>query len=431
MKKATATREAALADKNVVNVPTFEERLEDIKRYLKDNPILGMIIIDASKINKIEHEYGKDVYGDVLRSLLRIITGMAGNQIRIDDILTVNHIEGEQFYVFLSKKRTEKPFQSGHIETVAERVYEHINSEMFLTIFPLLKKRPKISVGYAITIDNPLIQEERLINKLIEDAKLMANYLEFRALMRNKEKLQELITKEEIYTMYQPIVDLVSPKIVGYEALSRGPQDSGYENPYVLFSIAEETDLLFELDRICRKRSLVNAQGIPDGLKLFVNILPSTIHDPEFKGKYLQSFLDDIRISPSSIVLEISERHAIENFALFKEASEYYSDIGFSLAIDDTGAGYSNLKSLVEIRINYIKLDISLIRNVDKDPLRKEIVKAMVQIGKSIGADVIAEGIETHSELKVLLDLGLIYGQGFLFGRPAAPFSDAKFIEEE
>ncbi|MBW1742647.1 MAG: EAL domain-containing protein [Deltaproteobacteria bacterium] len=388
-----------------------------------------MIIIDASKINKIEHEYGKDIYGDVLKSLLEIMTGMAGNQIRTDDILTVNHTEGEQFYVFLSKKRTEEPYQSRHIETVAERVGEHINEEMFKTVFPLLKKAPRISVGYAITIHNPLIREERLINKLIEDAKVMADYLEFRALMRSKEKLQEIITKEEIYTIYQPIVDLVIPKTVGYEALSRGPINSGYENPYVLFTIAEETDLLFELDRVCRRRSLINAQGIPDDQKLFVNILPSAVHDPEFKGKSLTSFLDDIKISPTSIVLEISERHAIDNFPLFKEASDYYSDIGFALAIDDTGAGHSNLKSLVEININYVKLDISLIRNVDKDPLRQEIVKAMIQIGNSIGAHVIAEGIETPAELKALLNLGLIYGQGFLFGKPAPPFSGAKFIE--
>jgi len=128
-------------------------------------------------------------------------------------------------------------------------------------------------------------------------------------------------------------------------------------------------------------------------------------------------------------VLEISERQAIENYALLKEASEYYSDIGFALAIDDVGAGYSNLKSLVEFNISYIKLDISMVRNINDDPLKKEIVRAMVQIGKNINADVIAEGIETEDELKELLDLGLIYGQGFLFAKPAPPFTGVNFIE--
>lgn len=128
-------------------------------------------------------------------------------------------------------------------------------------------------------------------------------------------------------------------------------------------------------------------------------------------------------------MLEISERQAIENYALLKEASEYYSDIGFALAIDDVGAGYSNLKSLVEFNISYIKLDISMVRNINDDPLKKEIVRAMVQIGKNINADVIAEGIETEDELKELLDLGLIYGQGFLFAKPAPPFTGVNFIE--
>ena len=196
--KTDSTKKTVSANENREIIHTFQEKLEDIKKYLKDNVILGMIIIDASKINKIEHEYGKIIYGDVLNSLGKIISGMKGKQIRSDDILTVNHAEGEQFYIFLSKKRTEKSFQSGDIESVAERVGEHVNKEMFLTVYPLLKRRPKISVGYAITIDNSLIQEERLINKLIEDAKLMANYLEFRALMRNKEKLQEIIKKLQL-----------------------------------------------------------------------------------------------------------------------------------------------------------------------------------------------------------------------------------------
>ncbi|MBN1898218.1 MAG: EAL domain-containing protein [Spirochaetes bacterium] len=426
-KKKKATRKTKLV--SFSSLPAYREKFEDIKRFLNHDGNLKVILINASNINKIEQEYGKTVYGQVLDSLSNIIASMKGILIRREDIITINHINGDQFFIFLSKYRQEKHFfQSGDLENVADRIQKFINDKIFMTVYSLLKKRPKINVGYAITIYNPLIQEERLIDKLIEDAKTMAQYKEFKAMMRNKEKLQELIIKQEIQTIYQPIVNITNCEIIGYEALSRGPKNTEYENPIVLFNIAEETGLLFELDSLCRKKAFTNAKGIKEGLKLFVNIIPNTIHDPEFKGKYLQAFLDDIKISPRRVVLEVSERQIIDNFNIFKKATQYYSDLGFAIAIDDTGTGYSNLQSLLQIRMQYIKIDISLIRNIDKDPLKQELVRALTQLGNSINARVIAEGIETKSELKTLLKLGIVIGQGFIFAKPAPPFSKVTTI---
>lgn len=421
-KKDTVTTES-------VDIPVYHEKLDDIKKILKESSNLGMILIDGTKFNKIEHEYGTKIYSVVLENLKKIINGMRKSQIREDDIITLNHEEGDQIYIFLSKKRDNKKFFSGDLESSADRLTKYINDNMFTTIFPLLKKRPKISIGYAFMIYNSLIKEERLINKLIEDAKIMADYQEFKILMRNKEKLQELIIKEEIITIYQPIINMLSQTIIGYEALSRGPKGTEYENPYVLFNIAEETGLLFELDRLCRRRAFINAKGINDNLKLFVNILPTSIHDPEFKGKYLKDFLKDIKISARSVVLEVSERQVIENFDIFREASNYYSDIGFAIAIDDTGTGYSSLKSLIKLELEYIKIDISLIRDIDKNLIKRELVKAIDQVANNVNAKVIAEGIETKDEMKALVDIGIIYGQGFLFGKPETPFSKINFIE--
>ncbi|MBU1078675.1 MAG: EAL domain-containing protein [Spirochaetes bacterium] len=412
------------------SVPVLQEEFNRIKKLLMKNSYLKILLIDASKINRIEFEYGKQIYREVLDALCYVITSMRENQLRKEDIITVNHHEGDQYYIFLSRSRMEKKFQSNDLENVAERIMSYINKHMFGTVYSLIKKRPTINVGYAITVYNPLVQEERLIDKLIEDAKIMAHYKEFKASMRNKEKLQELIIKEEIKTIYQPIVNLINKKIIGYEALTRGPKNTEYENPYVLFNIAEETGLLFELDRICRRQAFINAKGIAKGAKLFVNILPSTIHDPVFRGKYLKDFLSDLKINPHNIVLEVSERQVIENFEVFKKASQYYSDIGFAIAIDDTGTGYSNLQSLIKLKLQYIKVDISLIRNVNRNSLKQKLVKALSQLAETMKADVIAEGIETKEEMDVLIDLGVLYGQGFLFARPAPPFPGIAIIKD-
>ncbi|MFH0926601.1 MAG: EAL domain-containing protein [bacterium] len=408
---------------------TYQENFEIIKKRLLEDGSLGIILIDASKISKIEQSYGKKIYEDILDTLKKTLIDMRGHQIRNDDFVVIDHQESDQFYVFLSKKRGEKKFQSGDLENLADRLTKYLNQTMFMTIFPLLKKSPKIKIGYAFTIYNSLVREERLIHKLIEEAKVMAQYQEFKIIMKNKEKLQELIIKEEIGTLFQPIVNIVSHEIIGYEALSRGPQDTEYESPYVLFTMAEETGLSFELDNICRKRALINAKGLGQYKKLFINILPASIHDPEFKGAYLKSFLKEINIDPHNVVLEISEKEAIENFNIFKKTSNYFKEIGFAIAIDDTGIGYSNFESLLELEPNYIKIDISMIHQIERNKLKQELVKAINQISSNMGSKVIAEGIETKEEMDVLLHLGVIYGQGFLFAKPAPPFPIVNFGE--
>jgi EAL domain-containing protein (putative c-di-GMP-specific phosphodiesterase class I) len=402
----------------------YHMHMKKIKDYLVRNTNLGIILVDFSNINRIEFEYGKKIYNDILDDFKNIVMRMKSRQIRKDDIITLNHVYGDQFYIFLSKKRTEKKFFYQDLENVSDRLTRFLNDEIFRIIYPYLKKCPRINVGYAFIIYNPLIEEERLINKLIEDSKIMVKYQEFKNLIKYKERLQEIIIREDISTIFQPIINMHNKQILGYEALSRGPKDTEFENPYSLFNIAEDTGLLFELDSLCRRKALINAKGLKNGLNLFVNILPTSIHDPEFKGRYLNNFLKDLKLAPKRIVLEVSEREVIENFKIFRDASKYYSNLGFAIAIDDTGTGYSNLQSLLNLKFEYIKIDISMIHQIDKNPVKKELVKAINQVGKNINATVIAEGIETKEEYKTLLDMGLVYGQGFLFARPGSAFPE-------
>ncbi len=136
-------------------------------------------------------------------------------------------------------------------------------------------------------------------------------------MMRHREKLQELILRESVTTFYQPIIDFNRFEILGFEALSRGPQGTEFENPHNLFDAAAEADLHFELDRLCREKALQNAQGLNYNHKLFINCLPSSMFGLQYREAYLKSLLEELRIVPLNIVLEIVERDAIENFDLF------------------------------------------------------------------------------------------------------------------
>ena len=403
-------------------IPAYQDMVYDISSLLVSNLSLSALYINCSRVSRIEGLCGKKTYQDIMKKIHRVIVDMKGKHIRQSDIIVSNSAGSDEFTVFLSAKRDQEDFCASSLEALCDRVTDYLNRSILPVTFPYLRGGPKITVGYAVIIHNPLMRDERLLNKLIEDARLMSNYYEFKRVMRYKEKLQELILKGSITTVFQPVVDFSRNEIIGYEALTRGPAGTEFENPYVLFDAAAESDLLFELDRLCRRKALRNAHGLKDGQKLFINCLPSMVLDPEFRDSYLNDLLEELRLSPVNIVFEITEREAIENYDLFNKAVKYYTDLGFAIAVDDTGAGFSSLETVVELKPQFIKLDISIVRNIHKNMLKQELIKAIRSLSVQMDSLVIAEGVETEEELEALKEIGITVGQGFLFARPGPAF---------
>jgi EAL domain-containing protein (putative c-di-GMP-specific phosphodiesterase class I) len=191
-------------------------------------------------------------------------------------------------------------------------------------------------------------------------------------------------------------------------------------NPVQLFHEAESAGLLFELDCLCRKLALERASVLPRGATLFLNCLPTAIGDPNLRVEGLRKILETYDLRPSDLVLEISESESIENFGVFREVSDSCREVGVRIAIDDAGTGYASLEAIMEITPDFIKTDMGLVRGIDADPPRQEVVRALASVARGIGAQVIAEGIETEAELRALRELGVRYGQGFYFGAATA-----------
>jgi EAL domain-containing protein (putative c-di-GMP-specific phosphodiesterase class I) len=231
-----------------------------------------------------------------------------------------------------------------------------------------------------------------------------------------------VLLTDQLSTVFQPIVELRRRRVLGYEALSRGPAGSVYQMPLRLFEMAAEADLVFELDRKCRRRALVSAAALPAGAKLFVNVFPSAMYDPEFQGAALVALAESHGLTPDRVVLEITEKSAIENYGVFVEALVELTRHGFSIAVDDVGAGYSGLEKIAHLNPRYLKFDRELVRNIDSSYIRREMTRALKAFADRIGSTIIAEGIEREGELQTLLELGIEYGQGYLLGRPAAAF---------
>lgn len=237
-------------------------------------------------------------------------------------------------------------------------------------------------------------------------------------------ELLNIINDKNITTVFQPIVSLNDGNILGYEALSRGPNDSLLFSPDKLFSAAEKYNKTWQLDSLCRIKAIEKAKSIGTNKFLFLNVDPMIIKDQNFIKGFTKEFLLKNNISPENIIFEITEKTAIQDYTGFKNILSNYIEQGYKIAIDDTGAGYSGLKTISETKPHYIKIDMDLVSNIDKEPFKQALMKTFVTLSNETGMKIIAEGIETEEELKMLINLGVYAGQGFYLQRPASNFLD-------
>lgn len=231
--------------------------------------------------------------------------------------------------------------------------------------------------------------------------------------------LTDIIRQQLLYPVFQPIVDLGTGQCMGQEALIRGPRNTPLHAPYHLFNAAIRNHLLHRLELLCRRRSLEQfADRMLQG-KLFLNVSASLLSTPEHQHGFTAELLQRLGIPQDNIVIELSEQHPFDHHGLTRAAVEHYRQMGFRIAIDDLGTGYSGLKLWSELRPDYVKLDMHFVRNIDQDPVKREFVRAICNISHTLRCQIIAEGIETRDELHQLQEMGVRYGQGFLLGPPA------------
>ncbi len=240
---------------------------------------------------------------------------------------------------------------------------------------------------------------------------------------RIKEDINNIIMNEAICTVFQPIISLRDGSILGHEALSRITCDSDIPSVDALFQAADECGKLWELELLCRTKALEAAykyMSPPYDKKLFLNVNPNVMHDPKFRIGFTSEFLEKYCKKPENVVFEITEKNVIRDTEGFISTVEHYKSQSFIIAIDDAGAGYSGLNLISDIKPNYIKLDMKLIRGIDSDSMKQSLVRGMVEMSKGTRCKLIAEGIETFQELDMLVQLGVLYGQGYYIQMPAA-----------
>ncbi len=403
--------------------PPYREKLDELTQVLRTQGCLGLLLIDASDLAQVEHDYGSKAFEKVLSMATELVQELRGIEVRNTDLLALNDRGGNAFLVFLSPKRAEREGRTrvSDLKAAAGRVEEHLNRKLARLTSPYLrvKGRRQVRVGFSLVFFNPLIMPERLVTRLVDEAWECTRIEKMRVAFDDRCRLQDVLLADQINIVFQPLVLLQEEGTLGYEALARGPAGTPLQSPLHLFESAKKSDLVFELDRHCRRKAFQAAKELPSPTKLFVNVFPSSMYDPDFQGNALIRLLEGLGLSPDRIVLEISEEYAIENYTLFVEALQNFTQMGFSIAVDDIGAGYSGLEKIAHLNPRYLKFDMQLVRDIDQSYIKREMARALKAFADKMEAKIIAEGIEREEERQVCVDLGIDLGQGYLLGRPA------------
>jgi PAS domain S-box-containing protein len=231
--------------------------------------------------------------------------------------------------------------------------------------------------------------------------------------LREEEQRARVVAVMEtdgVKAVFQPIVHISTSRVGGYEALSRFELPSG-GSPEQWFDAANVTGLGAELEIHAIRKAIEHAYRLPTEAYLSVNASPATLLRPDFT-ELMRG------LHGESLVVEVTEHSAVEDYVPLQRAIDLLRRDGVRLAIDDAGAGFASLKHIVRLLPEFIKLDLFLIRDIHEDPVKRAVVAGMMGVASQIGGKVIAEGVETVDELRVLVDLGVEWAQGYYLGRP-------------
>jgi diguanylate cyclase (GGDEF)-like protein len=400
----------------------YHERMGEVISILQRDRSITCLLIDLSRLRRVEQDLGLAHHAEVYDRAGTVLDDLRGSLLRAGDLICRTN-EGDAYLVILAPRESSN---RDDIERLASAAEEAVESALAPAVREILRDQPRITVGSARVLGNSMMRPERLIARLITDAQESASLARQRAAQRDKAVLQDIILGEGLSTVFQPIVHLETGQIFGYEALTRGPRQTPMESPATLFSVADEVDLTFELDRACFRGALRSAVGVEPVHRLFLNLLPLSFYDAAFIEIEVGHLLEAAALTPANIVFEITERLAIENFTSFRRALAAYAAMGFGVAIDDVGTRHSNLETVMALRPDFIKLSDVLTRGVARSTVKREMLRSLGHIAEAIDAVIVAEGIETADDLLCLRDLGVRYGQGYFIARPASPFPEVR-----
>lgn len=282
--------------------------------------------------------------------------------------------------------------------------------------FGALRYLPKpVAAAELVKVVREAVRMHRLARVKREALELTSN---FPGLAGDRAGMEATFARAlgSLWMAFQPIVYAREQKILGFEALLRCP-DPALPDPGALIDTAERLGQIHVLGRTVRDRIAEQIPAAPDGVTIFVNLHPDDLEDED-----LWDGNSPLLRHAARVVLEITERAPLDHVAALRSHIARLRELGFRLAVDDFGAGYAGLTSFASIEPEFVKIDMSLVRDIDHNPVKHRVVSRMTELAHDLGMLVIAEGIETPAEREALVRIGCDFLQGYLLAMPGKPF---------
>jgi EAL domain-containing protein (putative c-di-GMP-specific phosphodiesterase class I) len=398
-------------------LPTLSAVLDDVRRLMEERGILALVYLDLGGEGEVESVHGWQAYDEMVRGFGRALLSLkAEGALGPRDVLAVMSVRSDKFLVFM---RAGESADSASIEGRVKRLREKIEEALPGTVPEALRPHLTFHEGFALMYRDPMLRAERSIHRALDEAMFMSLRHRTRDEDRRAQGLDQMIGCRGVVTLYQPIMDLNTLEVLGHEVFSRGPAGGPFEDAEHLFALAERTGRLVDLERLCRQQALSSvSRHLKPGRKLFLNTSARALGDSEVAGMEFVRQVDGQGLDHQDVVLEITERVAVEEREPYRHLLRHLKREGFGIAIDDMGAGYSSLQALVDVEPDYLKFDISLVRQIDRNLIKRSLLETLVDLSAKIGARVIAEGIELEPELNTLREMGVPLGQGRYLAPP-------------
>jgi diguanylate cyclase (GGDEF)-like protein len=395
----------------------FDRQLDAVNRY---NQQIALLLIDLDDFKTINDAAGHAV-GD--KALVEISRLLRGGLRRSDRAFRVG---GDEFAILMPGTQGEEA------HSVARRILSscleprrEAGFERGFSFSAGIAAAPEMGRNRAdlyTKADHALYQAKREGRTAIRvfDAEHDERPLEGERLERAAQAVVEIVAADAISPVYQPIVDVRSGVVVGFEGLSRPAAGTSFRDAASLFTLAEATGRTADLDWVCIRAIVAGAARLLPDQTLSLNLSPRTVEAPEFHPQPLLGLLARAGIGPERIVLEVTERQRVEDLEVLRSKLGACRDAGFKIAIDDVGAGNSGLRLLSQIHFDIVKIDLSLVHAGAQREASLDVVRSLSELAKRWGAHAVAEGVETPSQLRMVRSIGLGHAQGYLLGRPMA-----------
>jgi diguanylate cyclase (GGDEF)-like protein len=239
-----------------------------------------------------------------------------------------------------------------------------------------------------------------------------------------------VIDSQSLTAVYQPIVELATGRVLGYEGLVRVPPESTFAHTGAMFDAAEAAGRVQDLDRAALEVVLAGMTGLADDVLLSLNVSPQTLESGDMTATAFLSILRRHGVSPDRVILELTEREAVRDPERLRETLRGVQRAGVRVAADDVGAGNAGLRLLSQFQFDVVKIDLSLVQGGGHRDQTLSVLSSLAQMADRLGAMTIAEGVETPEQLRMIRELGIVAGQGYLLGRPG-PRLDLPLVDLE